>query len=166
MIRRPPRSTQSRSSAASDVYKRQPYYNATIHMAERFSNFYIDHVPRRQNAHADALASLAASLALPAGVMEKVFVYSHDLYCPKIPLGDYPGQREIVAVKKHLKCQPLQSLKTGDSPILILSYTAFCPKTPRRRPPFGGKPPNSTIMRFHEHCIVDRMTGSLSLIHI
>src|SRR5680860_386259 len=25
MIRRPPRSTQSRSSAASDVYKRQPY---------------------------------------------------------------------------------------------------------------------------------------------
>eukprot|EP00657_Telonema_sp_P-1_P004758 TRINITY_DN2128_c0_g1_i3.p2 TRINITY_DN2128_c0_g1~~TRINITY_DN2128_c0_g1_i3.p2 ORF type:complete len:127 (-),score=19.79 TRINITY_DN2128_c0_g1_i3:945-1325(-) len=27
MIRRPPRSTQSRSSAASDVYKRQSYYN-------------------------------------------------------------------------------------------------------------------------------------------
>src|SRR5659263_274802 len=26
MIRRPPRSTQSRSSAASDVYKRQPAY--------------------------------------------------------------------------------------------------------------------------------------------
>src|SRR5450756_1003982 len=26
MIRRPPRSTQSRSSAASDVYKRQDYY--------------------------------------------------------------------------------------------------------------------------------------------
>ena len=25
MIRRPPRSTQSRSSAASDVYKRQPH---------------------------------------------------------------------------------------------------------------------------------------------
>src|SRR5450756_1019266 len=28
MIRRPPRSTQSRSSAASDVYKRQPGYLA------------------------------------------------------------------------------------------------------------------------------------------
>src|SRR5450756_2675129 len=27
MIRRPPRSTQSRSSAASDVYKRQTYYS-------------------------------------------------------------------------------------------------------------------------------------------
>jgi len=23
-----------------------PYHNATIHMAERFRNFYIDHVPR------------------------------------------------------------------------------------------------------------------------
>eukprot|EP00657_Telonema_sp_P-1_P012783 TRINITY_DN9579_c0_g1_i1.p2 TRINITY_DN9579_c0_g1~~TRINITY_DN9579_c0_g1_i1.p2 ORF type:complete len:211 (-),score=82.15 TRINITY_DN9579_c0_g1_i1:111-743(-) len=30
MIRRPPRSTQSRSSAASDVYKRQPEANHTI----------------------------------------------------------------------------------------------------------------------------------------
>ena len=30
MIRRPPRSTQSRSSAASDVYKRQGYYEAHI----------------------------------------------------------------------------------------------------------------------------------------
>src|SRR5450756_2888838 len=28
MIRRPPRSTQSRSSAASDVYKRQPWNSA------------------------------------------------------------------------------------------------------------------------------------------
>ena len=34
MIRRPPRSTQSRSSAASDVYKRQTYENGdeTINM--------------------------------------------------------------------------------------------------------------------------------------
>src|SRR5450756_3257510 len=30
MIRRPPRSTQSRSSAASDVYKRQPANHQTI----------------------------------------------------------------------------------------------------------------------------------------
>ena len=37
-----------------------PYHNATIYMVERFRNFYIDHVPCQQNAHADALASLAA----------------------------------------------------------------------------------------------------------
>jgi len=66
-----------------------PYYNVTIFMAERFENFYIDHVPRQQNAHVDALASLAASLALPAGVIEKVLVYSHDLYCPRIASEDH-----------------------------------------------------------------------------
>ena len=57
-------------------------------MAERFRNFYIDHVPCQQNAHADELASLTASLALPAGVAEKVLVYSHDLYCPKLAIED------------------------------------------------------------------------------
>ena len=60
-----------------------PYYNVTIQMAERFRNFYIEHVPLQQNTHADALASLTASLALLVGVAEKVLVYSHDLYCPK-----------------------------------------------------------------------------------
>jgi len=39
-----------------------PYHNATIHMAEKLRNFYIDHVPRRQSAHADALASLSPRL--------------------------------------------------------------------------------------------------------
>ena len=43
-----------------------PYYDTTIYMAERFRNFYIDHIPRQQNAHANALALLVASLALPA----------------------------------------------------------------------------------------------------
>src|SRR5450756_75872 len=33
MIRRPPRSTQSRSSATSDVYKRQPLYAHVIRLA-------------------------------------------------------------------------------------------------------------------------------------
>src|SRR5450756_2812402 len=35
MIRRPPRSTQSRSSAASDVYKRQPYVFGTLSRGSR-----------------------------------------------------------------------------------------------------------------------------------
>ena len=62
--------------------------NATIHLTERFKNFYIDHVSRQQNAHANALASLVASLALPAGAAEKVLVYSHDLYCSRLVLED------------------------------------------------------------------------------
>ena len=53
-----------------------PYHNITIHMAERFKNFYIDHVPHQQNAHADALASLTTSLALPAGAAEKILILS------------------------------------------------------------------------------------------
>ena len=60
-----------------------PYHNATIHMAERFKNLYIDHVSRKQNTHADVLASLAASLAFPAGASEKILVYSNDFYCPR-----------------------------------------------------------------------------------
>ena len=55
-----------------------PNHKATINRAEKFKSLYIDHVPYQQNAHADALASLAASLAFPAGAMEKVLVYSHD----------------------------------------------------------------------------------------
>jgi len=39
---------------------------------------YIDHVPRQQNAHADSLASLAASSALSAGATERVLVYSRE----------------------------------------------------------------------------------------
>ena len=41
-----------------------------------------------QNAHAEALASIAASLALPAGATERVLVYSRDLYCYKFALED------------------------------------------------------------------------------
>ena len=66
-----------------------PYYIANIYMFERFKNFYIDHVPRQQNVRADALASLAAFLALPVGVVEKILVYSHYLYCPRFALEDH-----------------------------------------------------------------------------
>jgi len=87
-----------------------PYYNATISMAERFRNFYIDHVPRQQNVHTNALASLAASLALPAGEIEKVLIYSHDLYCPRIASEDH--QKPIG------DCQAKEALETSMGPEL------------------------------------------------
>ena len=77
-----------------------PYYNTTIYMAERFRNFYIDHVPHQQNAHADALASLAASLALPAGVVEKILIYSYDLYCLRFAFEDHQKLQESVKLTK------------------------------------------------------------------
>ena len=58
-----------------------PYHNATIHMAEKFRNFYIDHVSCRQNTHPDVLESLAPSFVLPARMAERVLIYSYDLYC-------------------------------------------------------------------------------------
>ena len=72
-------------------------------MTEKFRNFYIDHVPRQQNAHADALASLAASLALPAGAVEKVLIYSHDLYCPRFIFKDNQKPTRYLQVKEALK---------------------------------------------------------------
>jgi len=60
-----------------------PNHYTTIDIAEKFKRFYIDYVPRQQNAHVDAFVSLAASLALSAGALEKVLVYSHNMYCPK-----------------------------------------------------------------------------------
>src|SRR5450756_2719908 len=53
MIRRPPRSTQSRSSAASDVYKRQRYYQRAANLpGVRFIRSYVSigkEVPESKN---------------------------------------------------------------------------------------------------------------------
>ena len=76
-------------------------------MAERFKNFFIDHVPRQQNAHADALTSLAASLALPARAAEKILVYSHDLYCPRFVFED--NQKPI----RDLQIKEILEISTG-----------------------------------------------------
>jgi len=80
-----------------------PYHNVTIYMEERFRNFYIDHVSRQQNAHADALASLSASLVLPAGAAEKVLVYSHDMYYPRFAFEDSQKPIGDLQVKEALK---------------------------------------------------------------
>ena len=42
-----------------------PYHHAVIEIANSFDGFYISHVSRFQNTKADALAALAATLALP-----------------------------------------------------------------------------------------------------
>src|SRR3954471_20044925 len=52
-------------------------------MAEQFEGFYIGHVPRRDNTHADALASLATSLCLQAEECRSVMVFARSLFHPK-----------------------------------------------------------------------------------
>ena len=69
MIRRPPRSTQSRSSAASDVYKRQ----VSIELNQRRSQYYQDF----ENSLRQARIELIKSIQRKRG--SKIFVfYSHD----------------------------------------------------------------------------------------
>jgi len=72
-------------------------------MAEKFKSFFIDHVPRQQKAHADALSSLASSLSLPIGAKERVLIYSRDLYCCKFALEDGKTPRGDLQVKQVLE---------------------------------------------------------------
>jgi len=60
-----------------------PYYHAVIKTANLFEGFYIGHVSRSQNTKVDALAALAATLALPIDTMYHLTVASRHLVCPK-----------------------------------------------------------------------------------
>ena len=91
-------------------------------MAEKFENFYIDHV-RQQNAHADALASLAASLALPAGAKERVLTYSHDLYYYKFALEDSKTPRGDLQVKEVLEIST--TLEPRDWRFLYIDFVLY-----------------------------------------
>ncbi|XP_020245171.1 uncharacterized protein LOC109823297 [Asparagus officinalis] len=57
-----------------------PYHIATITLADSFEGFYIDYVPRLKNTYVDALASLAATLALPEGATQQVTVTNRQLF--------------------------------------------------------------------------------------
>ena len=51
-------------------------------MAESFEEFFIEYIPRLQNAYADALAALAVSLAQPPETELLVTVRTHQLCIP------------------------------------------------------------------------------------
>ena len=123
-----------------------PYHNATIYMAEKFGNFYIDHVPRQQNAHADALAFLAASLALPAGKTKKVLVYSHDLYYLKLALKDDQMSIGDLQVKEALETSAGPELKDWRFPYIDYALYGLLPDDPKEAAVIRRKTLNSTTM--------------------
>jgi len=86
-----------------------PYHNATNNMAEKLGIFYINHVPRQQNAHADTLASLSASLAPPTGATEKVLVHNRDLCYPKFSLEDSKTPEKSFKSMRFLRLQQVQN---------------------------------------------------------
>ena len=73
--------------------------------------------------HADALASLAASLALPAGATEKVLVYSRNLYCCKFALKDSNSLRRDLQVKEVLETST--SLKLRDWRFSYIDFVLY-----------------------------------------
>jgi len=100
-------------------------------MAEKFKNFYIDHVPRQQNAHADPLASLATSLALPAGAVEKILVYSHDLYCPRFAFKDHQKLTGDHQIKEALETSTGPELKDWRFPYIDYALYDISPDDPK-----------------------------------
>jgi len=108
------------------------YHNSTIDIAEKFKNFYIDHVPHQQNAHVDAMASLSTSLALSARAAERVLVYNHDLYCCKFALEDSKTLRGGLQVIEVLETLKVSNLGIDDFLTLILYCTEYYLMTLRR----------------------------------
>jgi len=100
-------------------------------VAERFRNFYIDHVPRKQNAHANALTSLAASLALLARVAEKILVYSQDLYCPRFSFEDHQKLTRDLQVKEALESSTGPELSDWQFPYIDYALYDILPDNPK-----------------------------------
>ena len=82
-----------------------PYHNATINIAEKFKSLYINHVPRQQNAHADALPSLAASLALQPKRQKRYSYTAMTCTVRSSPLKIISLQSEVFKSKRFLKPQ-------------------------------------------------------------
>jgi len=118
-----------------------PYQNATIHMAEKFRNFYIDHVPRQQNVHADALASHATSLALSGRAAEKILIYSHDLYCLKLVLEDDQTPTGDLQVKKALETSAGLEFRDWRFPYIDYALYSILPDDPKKAATIRRKVP-------------------------
>ena len=91
-----------------------PYHNTTIDMAEKFKNFYIDHVPRQQNAHADALASLAASFAIQLEQRRECLLIVVTCTVANSPLKIVKLKEEIFKLKRFLRLRKASNLEIGD----------------------------------------------------
>ena len=134
---------------------RSAYHNATIIMAEKFENFYIDHVPRQQNT--DALTLLDASLAFSAGATERALVYSRDLYYLKFAFEDSRTSRKDLQVKEVLETST--SLKPKDwrfSYIFFVLY-GILPDDPKEAAAIKRKAPQfycNAVMRTFVSLIV------------
>src|SRR4051812_38442375 len=106
-----------------------------MQLAQKFISFYVEHLPRQQNAHADALASLATSLALLPGTSEKIWICTHDFFCPDPPNEGIPLLPSAEA---------LQNLADSVTRDWIFSFIDYClfnilPDDPQEASTIRGK---------------------------
>ena len=81
--------------------------------------------------HANALASLAASLARPAGATERVLLYSRDLYCCKFTHEDSKTPRGDIQVKKVLQILTSPEPRDWQFPYIDFVLYGILPMTDR-----------------------------------
>jgi len=139
-----------------------PYYNATIIMTKKFENFYIDHVPHQQNAHADALASFAVSWPFQPKLQRECLSTVVTCTVANSPFKTVKLQEETFKLNRFLRFRQVSNLEIGDSLTLTSSCMAYFLTTLRRQLPSEEKFLDYTIMRSCEHCIVDRTMESYS----
>lgn len=124
-----------------------PYHTPVIKIAEKFCCSFIEQVRRKKNALADAMVSLAASLALPAGFMKRVLISALDLCCPKIvPKEDInstwdPHNEEVLDISTS------PELRDRRFPLSNYTLDRILEKIPRRGVPSKGRLLNIIIMR-------------------
>lgn len=108
-----------------------PYHQATIPWAEKFTGFYIDFISRKDNTHAEAVASLVATLALSPKLKQKVLVTSRTLYHPKEALVIKNDVKQILKNKTLYETSTSMELRDWWFPFVdFVLYDTF-PKDPK-----------------------------------
>src|SRR5678809_186600 len=135
MIRRPPRSTLDRSSAASDVYKRQKSYNITV-CANELPYTWLGHVFTQANTITDTVSgnnscdtirtlTLAVNPLLTKSY--NITVCANEL--PYTWLGHVFTQANTITdtVSGNNSCDTIRTLTLAVNPLLTKSYnTTVC----------------------------------------
>ena len=101
-------------------------------------------------------------LGSPAGATEKVLVYSHDLYCPKLVLEDDQTPVGNLQVKEALETSAGPELRDWRFP--YINYALYCilPDGPKEAVAIRRKAPKFYYNAITEHCITSRMMESSS----
>jgi len=91
--------------------------------------------------HADALASLAASLVLSAGAAEKILVYNHDLYCPKFTFEESQTPKGDLQVEEALETSIGLELRDWRFPFIDFILYDISPDDPKEATVIRRKAP-------------------------